>query len=118
MRSISYFFFYTYVGLVCLAGLWGAFGLARTDFSLLMQADLARFNYESALRQYKNEKNSLDLAKMILDRTSIKYKEGMASSFDLTQAQNQFLDSSANYTRSIIEMLSAKIALNKILNNL
>ena len=86
--------------------------------SLLMQAEQARFNYESALRQYKNEKNSLDLAKMILDRTSIKYKEGMASSFDLTQAQNQFLDSSANYTRSIIEMLSAKIALNKILNNL
>jgi len=41
MRSISYFFFYTYVGLVCLAGLWGAFGLARMDYSLLMQADLA-----------------------------------------------------------------------------
>lgn len=41
MRSISYFFFYTYIGLVCLAGLWGAFGLARLDFSLLMQADLA-----------------------------------------------------------------------------
>lgn len=86
--------------------------------SLLMQVEQARFNYESALRQYKNEKNNLDLSKMILDRTSVKYKEGLASSFDLTQAQNQFLDSSSNYTTAIIEMLSAKIALNKILNNL
>lgn len=36
MKFVSYFFFYTYVGLVCLAGIWGAFFNAHLDFSLLM----------------------------------------------------------------------------------
>ncbi|MDF9798625.1 hypothetical protein OKW21_003888 [Catalinimonas alkaloidigena] len=39
MKFISYFFFYTYIGLVCLAGIWGAFFNAHLDFSLLMGLD-------------------------------------------------------------------------------
>ena len=39
MKFISYFFFYTYIGLVCLAGFWGAFFRADLDFLLLMGLD-------------------------------------------------------------------------------
>jgi len=56
MKFISYFFFYTYIGLVCLAGVWGAFGLARLDFPLLMEADLSALSARgevNVLSQYR-----------------------------------------------------------------
>ena len=40
MKFISHFFFYTYVGLVILAGFWGAFVNPYYDFRLLFNADV------------------------------------------------------------------------------
>ena len=56
MRFLSYFFFYTYIGLVVLAGLWGAFLFPALDFSILFQLDLNDLNdYEriNLLSQYR-----------------------------------------------------------------
>lgn len=39
MKHLSYFFFYTYVGLVLLAGFWGAFINPYFDFDLLFGLD-------------------------------------------------------------------------------
>ena len=41
MRFLNYFFFYTYIGLVVLAGFWGAFLLPWMDFPYLMEMDLS-----------------------------------------------------------------------------
>lgn len=35
MKLVSYFFFYTYVGLIIVAGFWGAFMNVNVDFQLL-----------------------------------------------------------------------------------
>jgi hypothetical protein len=35
MKLVSYFFFYTYIGLIVLAGFWGAFMNINVDFQLL-----------------------------------------------------------------------------------
>lgn len=40
MRRFSYFFFYTYIGLVILAGFWGAFINPYFDFKLLFSYDV------------------------------------------------------------------------------
>ena len=40
MKFLSYFFFYTYIGLVLLAGFWGAFLFPSMDFPYLMEMDL------------------------------------------------------------------------------
>lgn len=40
MRSASYFFFYTYIGLVVAAGFWGAFINPYFDFRLLFGMDV------------------------------------------------------------------------------
>ncbi|WP_163713825.1 DUF4345 family protein [Mangrovibacterium lignilyticum] len=40
MKSISYFFFFTYVGLVTVAGFWGAFVNPVFDFQLLFKLDV------------------------------------------------------------------------------
>ena len=39
MKRLSYFFFYTYVGLVLLAGFWGAFVYPRLDHLWLFDLD-------------------------------------------------------------------------------
>lgn len=40
MAFLNYFFFYTYIGLVVLAGIWGAFGFPQLDFRYLFSLDL------------------------------------------------------------------------------
>jgi len=40
MKFISHFFFYTYIGLIILAGFWGAFIDPVYDFKLLFHADI------------------------------------------------------------------------------
>ncbi len=40
MCSANYFFFYCYIGLVLLAGFWGAFILPEYDFRLLFDLDI------------------------------------------------------------------------------
>ncbi|MBD8489041.1 DUF4345 family protein [Echinicola sp. CAU 1574] len=44
MRNLSYFFFYTYVGLVVLAGFRGAFIYPSWDFSFLFSMDVNQLN--------------------------------------------------------------------------
>lgn len=40
MAFLNYFFFYTYIGLVLLAGFWGAFVAPQLDFEYLFALDL------------------------------------------------------------------------------
>ncbi|QMU29882.1 DUF4345 family protein [Adhaeribacter radiodurans] len=56
MKFLAYFFFYTYVGLLLLAGIWGAFGAARLDQELLFQFNVKQVNATTAasiLTQYR-----------------------------------------------------------------
>jgi outer membrane protein TolC len=47
-----------------------------------------------------------------------KYKQGMASSLDLTQANSLFLQAENNYVTSLMNLLQTKLALDKLLNNI
>jgi hypothetical protein len=56
MRFPAYFFFYTYVGLLIVAGLWGAFVGARIDQKMLFDFDMQTVNKTTAaslLTQYR-----------------------------------------------------------------
>ncbi len=56
MKQLSYFFFYTYIGLILLAGFWGAFGLPRLDHLWLFNFDTDTLPEESRinmLSQYR-----------------------------------------------------------------
>ena len=56
MRFISYFFFYTYIGLVLLAGFWGAFIYPEFDFRFFMNLDprgLSDYERINLLSQYR-----------------------------------------------------------------
>lgn len=86
--------------------------------NLQMQAQQARFNYLSAKEKYQNALRNAELSETILERTTVKYKEGMTSSLELTQANNQFLDAQSSENQALMELLNAKVAYDKLLNQL
>ena len=83
-----------------------------------MESQQVKFDYNTALEKYLSEKENVKLAKRILEKTRIKYKNGMASSFELIQANNQYLQTESNITSAIVEILNVKIRLDKITNRL
>jgi len=84
--------------------------------SLTLQEQSARVVYSTALDSYQNQKKSLALAKTIQQKTTSKFKEGLASSMELTQAENQYFNVQGDYIQSILKLLNAKATLDKALN--
>ncbi len=70
----------------------------------------------SALSNVTTNKASTELAEKIFAKTNQKYKEGLATSFELSQANNQVLQSQGNYVQSLLQLLNAKDQLQKALN--
>jgi outer membrane protein TolC len=84
--------------------------------SLLMQADQYQNDLKLKLEKYQNQKNSKELSDEIYERTLEKYKQGMASSMDLMNSQNQYLTNLTNYYQSIYDLQDAKSKLEKLYN--
>jgi len=90
--------------------------LQQTRENLKLNVQIQRNNYQNALRVWDNQKNSVELAQRILDKTTIKYSEGVASSFELNVSQSQLLNEQTNYVRAAYELLTAKQELDRALN--
>jgi outer membrane protein len=84
---------------------------------LTMEFETARSSYQTAFSNFNTNKESMNLARKVYDKTVIKYKEGVSSSFELTQNQNQFLTAESNYYNSVLSLLSAKAKLDRILSS-
>lgn len=85
--------------------------------SLRLQYEQARISYLSALDKYNHEKQNVDLTNKILEKTMVKYREGIASSMELTQAQMQYQTSQSNYFAAMFELIVAKNKMEKLLEN-
>jgi outer membrane protein len=99
------------------------FDLAKSDLaketvgqSLIMEYETAKSNYQTAYSNFVTNRESMDLSRKVYDKTVIKYKEGVSSSFELTQNQNQFLTTESNYYNSVLSLLNAKAKLDRILS--
>lgn len=86
--------------------------------SLELENIQARTDYRTAWENYSKEISNTELTRKILDKTRIKFKEGMVSSMELTQANDQYLQSQSNLVSASIELLNAKTRLDKILSKL
>ena len=89
---------------------------ANAEQGLIMEFETARSNYQTAFSNFNTNKESMALSKKVYDKTVIKYKEGVSSSFELTQNQNQFLTAESNYYNSVLSLLNAKAKLDRILS--
>jgi outer membrane protein TolC len=85
---------------------------------LLLQEKQLRFNLVNAREQYNLQKANIDVSKRVYTSTENKFKQGMASSLDLTQANSLYLQAENNYISSLMNLLQTKLALDKLLNNM
>jgi len=83
--------------------------------SLNLQVQTARNNFSNIYNEYLNRKKNLEVNIKIYQKTNAKFREGMSSSFDLNQAQSNFVQANTDYTMSIMNLLQSKIELEKIL---
>ena len=84
--------------------------------SLAMQSSQYQNELKLKLEKYQNQKKSKELSDEIYQRTLEKYKQGMASSMDLMNSQNQYLTNLTNYYQSIYELQGSKSKLEKLFN--
>ncbi len=83
---------------------------------LNLQYEQAKSNYLNAFDNLLNQQKNKELSEKIYKDTQIKFQQGTASSMNLTQAQNQYLQAEANYYQALMQILKAKSSLEKILN--
>jgi outer membrane protein TolC len=78
----------------------------------------SKISYDFALKNYDNAKQSLNLSQRILDKTNTKFKEGLSSSFDVSQSTTQVLQAQGTFIQALLNLLDAETAMKKALNNL
>ncbi len=83
--------------------------------NLHVQILSAKAAFQNAFDKYTVEKDNKALTKTIFDNYQIKYKNGLASSLELTQSQLQYLNTEDAYFQSIFNLLDAKNKLDKAL---
>ncbi len=80
---------------------------------LKLEAAQASTSFNTAFQKFNKEKTSKDLASKVYQTTLTKYNSGVATSIELTQAYSQYLTSESNYHMALMEMLTAKLKLDK-----
>ncbi|NLA48598.1 MAG: TolC family protein [Bacteroidales bacterium] len=85
---------------------------------LIIQEKQLRYNLVNANLQYRNQLDNVGVSKRIYTSVENKYKQGMASSLELTQANSQYLQAENNYVTALMNLLQTSVALDKLLNNL
>jgi len=98
--------------------------MEKAKTSLEEQSDKIQAEVKDKLNQYELAVNSLNinqenmmLSMSIEEKNSIKFFEGIVSSFELRQAQLQLLDSQQKYLNSVLDIISVKAELETLYNN-
>jgi len=91
--------------------------LTEAEEQIRLQLQRAKSDYILAIEQFKTAKQNLGLAERIENKNQVKYFEGIASSFDLRQAQTQLYTAQQEYLQSMVEVIIKKTDLETILNN-
>lgn len=74
-------------------------------------------DYQLAIQALNVSERNMNLSISIEEKNSIKFFEGIVSSFELRQAQLQLLDSQQKYLNSVLELISIKTELETLYNN-
>ena len=90
--------------------------LEETEQMLKLQHKQAQSDYILAIETYQTSKENLSLAERIEKKNEIKYTEGIASSFDLRQAQTQLYRAQEEYLQAMVDVINKKTTLENILN--
>ncbi|MFK7798949.1 MAG: TolC family protein [Aureispira sp.] len=89
--------------------------LADLERGIQLEVLNARGNYKNAKERLENQDENLKLAERILETTRIKYREGVGSSLEMTQAEQELYRTQANRLNALYDLVLAKAALDKAL---
>ncbi len=92
--------------------------LTETEQRLQLQIEKAKSDFKFAAEDYGNKKQNLALAKRIEQKNQTKFFEGIASSFELRQAQTQLYAIQQEYLQAMLDVINAKAALETITNKI
>tara|TARA_R110001632_G_scaffold10544_8_gene38973 strand:- start:6401 stop:7732 length:1332 start_codon:yes stop_codon:yes gene_type:complete len=90
--------------------------LKETQEKLNLQVETAKSDYQLSIENYQTAKKNLGLAERIEKKQQIKFFEGLSSSFDLAQAQNQLYSQQQTFIQSMLDVVARKAALENALN--
>ena len=83
--------------------------------SLEIQYETTLNDLRNALDNYENTRKNKAIAEKIFRRTSIKYREGMASSLDLLNTHNQYLSAQSQFINASLQVLNMSVSLESLL---
>lgn len=92
--------------------------LIETEQKLQLQTAAAKSDYQFAIEDYDNKKQNLNLSERIEQKNQTKFFEGIASSFDLRQAQTQLYTAQQEFLQAMLDVINKKAALETILNTI
>ncbi len=92
--------------------------LIETEQKLQLKTAAAKSDYQFAIEDYDNKKQNLALAERIEQKNQTKFFEGIASSFDLRQAQTQLYKAQQDYLQGMLDVINKKAELETILNKI
>ena len=78
----------------------------------------AKTNLSIAWSKYEAQNRNRELAKQVLDEIKVKYSNGLASQTDVIQANDKYLQAVGNYLSAIVELINAKVKIDKITGKL
>ena len=90
--------------------------LTEAEQQIRLQLENAKNDYTLAINNYETAKQNLLLSERIENKNQIKYKEGLATSFELRQAQTQLYTTQQEFLQSMVEVINKKTDLEIILN--
>ncbi len=91
--------------------------LTETEEQIRLQLERAKSDYIFSIEDYQTTKSNLNLAERIEKKNQTKYFEGLATSFELRQAQIQLYTAQQDYLESMVEVINRKTDLETVLNN-
>jgi len=90
----------------------------NTEQSLKKDLSISYNSLVNAKDNYENDLKGLEIAKRIYERTLVKFNEGISTSTDLSNNEQQYLNSHSAYINSTLQLLNSKIAFDKALGKL
>lgn len=91
--------------------------LTETEQRLKLEVEKAQSDFRFSIEQYQTSKQNLALAERIENKNQIKYAEGLASSFELREAQTQLYTTQQEYLQSMLNVINNKATLETIVNS-
>lgn len=90
--------------------------LDQTKNQVRLEIDSAKNNYEYSLENYKTQQQNLRLAERIENKNQIKFSEGLATSFDLRDAQTQLFSAQQELLQAMLNVITNKVELENLLD--